>query len=386
MWHRWTLFCSTCLHDKSLQKLAIAIAISFVLHLFLLGSAYLSLPALDSVTTQVLTAELVTKEPAKNLLEPVTKAPEVVTPEIKKSEVKPFVEPEQTNKALEPEVTAEPTGTEQTASAEPALDNTPIPTAENPPQENQTDLGLEINTQAYKYVETEFDVRTDIDANVKSSAAGRAKMVYQLLPNAEYYQIDSLMEPSGIASLFISDLVQKSTGLLTDRGLQPINFLYQYGDKADKTYKATFDWDNVKLKMQTAKGEKQVPLEKGAQDLLSFMYQFMFVPPLNDMQLYITNGKKLSHYEYSFEGEAIIFSKMGNLNTIHIARSNANNDDKIELWLALDYQYVPVKIRKSEKNGKVYELLVTSLKTTKPDLQNNQQLNKSASQPIDADN
>jgi len=105
---------------------------------------------------------------------------------------------------------------------------------------------------------------------------------------------------------------------------------------------------------------------EGTQDLLSFMYQFMFVPPLQTMQLSITNGRKLGVYDYSFEGEEIIATKMGNLNTIHILRSADEGDEKTELWLALDYQYVPVKIRKTEKEGKVYELLVTSLKTENP--------------------
>lgn len=368
MRHRWTLFCSTLFQDKSVQRLLAAVVISLILHLFLLGKFYLSLPNLDNVTTHFLTAKLVLIEPVKAVVKPIEKkSKEVAQSPNDRSEVKELAEsaPNNQDSELEIETTSEPSEvvTEQTVAAEQLLE----PPLEIPLQENAIDLGVEVNTNAYKYVETEFDVRTDIEANVKSSPDGRAKMVYQLLPNAEYYQIDSLMKANGLAALFISDLVQMSTGLLTDKGLRPNIFLYQYGKKADKTYKATFDWDNEKLKMQTAKGEKQVPLKSGAQDLLSFMYQFMFLPPLNDMQLNITNGKKLSHYEYSFEGEAIIFSKMGNFDTIHIARSNVDSDEKIELWLALDYQYVPVKIRKSEKNGKVYELLVTSLKTTKPE-------------------
>ena len=39
---------------------------------------------------------------------------------------------------------------------------------------------------------------------------------------------------------------------------------------------------------------------------------------------------------------------------------------KTELWLSLDYQYVPVKIREREKDGKIYELVIKSLKTENP--------------------
>lgn len=380
MWRRWIMIYATFLQDKSLQRLAIAVVISLIVHLFLLGKFSLRLPTLDKPSTDYLTAELVLTEPAKPTVKTVK---QVQKPQAKVPVEEPVQDDTEFENPVNPVLSSQSLGnlniTELLASqkalvTEQTISNTPPNlSAENTTEELPIDFATAINTEAYQYVETEFDVRTDIDANVKSSPAGRAKMVYQLFPNTAYYQIDSLMAPSGLASLFISDLLQKSTGLLTDQGLRPNSFLYQYGNKADKTYQARFDWDNATLRMQTAKGEKQAPLENGAQDLLSFMYQFMFIPPLNDMQLYVTNGKKLSYYEYSFEGEANISSKMGDIKTIHIARSNADNDDKIELWLALDYQYVPVKIRKTEKNGKVYELLVTSLKTTKPDQSTNPQ-------------
>ena len=72
------------------------------------------------------------------------------------------------------------------------------------------------------------------------------------------------------------------------------------------------------------------------------------------MQLNITNGKKVGVYDYSFEGEEVISTKMGELNTVHLLRSSAEKEKTTELWLALDYQYVPVKIRETEKDGKVY--------------------------------
>jgi hypothetical protein len=92
----------------------------------------------------------------------------------------------------------------------------------------------------------------------------------------------------------------------------------------------------------------------------------MFIPPPQNMQLNITNGKKLDIYQYFFAGEETINSKMGELRTVHIYRDNNDNDERSELWLALDYQYVPVKIRKTEQENKVYELLATSIKTESP--------------------
>lgn len=231
------------------------------------------------------------------------------------------------------------------------------------------DIGIIVNSDAYHYVETIFDVRTDINASVRSSPAGKATVVYELLANSKTYQLKSLMQAKGLAALVIPDLLQTSKGSINNGGLQPEHYLYQFGTKKNKTNRADFDWEQKKLNLHNAKGAQTVALTNGAQDLLSFMYQFMFVAPLQTMHLNITNGKKLSQYAYSFAGEETIDTKMGNLSSIHLVNTASGSDEKTELWLSLDYQYVPVKIRKTEKDGRVYELLVTALKTEKPDFE-----------------
>lgn len=237
-------------------------------------------------------------------------------------------------------------------------------------QEDDTTLAtsepFEVNERAYTYVESYFDVRTDINAAPDAGAMGKAKIVFQLTDNNTRYQIDSVTSPKGLAAIFIANLTQKSVGKITLRGLQPAQYVYQFGERADKTYHADFDWDHAQLNFTSINGTQRVMLVDGAQDLLSFMYQFMYEPPLSHLQFHITNGKKLTPYNYLFEGETLVETKMGPLNTIHIARENADQDEKTDLWLAVDYQYLPVKIRKTLKNGKVYELLARELLTKAP--------------------
>jgi hypothetical protein len=98
----------------------------------------------------------------------------------------------------------------------------------------------------------------------------------------------------------------------------------------------------------------------------------MYVAPLQTMQIPIATGKKLAIYDYSFEGEESLNIKLGELKTIHIVHSGNNDEEKTELWLAIDYQYVPVKIRKIEKNGKVYEMVATRINTNRPTVDNSQ--------------
>lgn len=175
------------------------------------------------------------------------------------------------------------------------------------------------------------------------------------------YVLTSIAEPKGLLALALSDLTQKSEGTVTEQGLKPATFLYRYGKNPDKAQRATFDWETGKLLMETGSRRQEVPLTDGVQDLMSFMYQFMFVPPLQEMQLAITNGKRLKTYAYGFEGEETLQTPFGEVRCLHIGRTGGDGEEKTDLWLAADYHYLPVKISKTEKDGTVLERIATRL-------------------------
>jgi len=175
------------------------------------------------------------------------------------------------------------------------------------------------------------------------------------------YVLTSIAEPKGLVALVLSDLTQKSEGTVTEQGLKPATFIYRYGKNPDKAQRATFNWETGKLLMETGSRRQEVPLTDGVQDLMSFMYQFMFVPPLQEMQLAITNGKRLKTYAYGFDGEETLQTPFGEVRCLHIGRSSDDGEEKTDLWLAADYHYLPVKISKTEKDGTVLERIATRL-------------------------
>lgn len=217
--------------------------------------------------------------------------------------------------------------------------------------------------QAAAYIEADFELKRSVNGDTVAGTVGEAHISYKA-DGSGRYSIKSVAQAKGFAALFVSgQLRQESEGRITDQGLQPERFLYQYGNDAAKAQRASFDWTAGKLVMESAKGQTTARLVPGTQDLLSFMYQFMFTPPLQEMSLSVTNGKRLRTYDYSFEGEEQISTKMGDFRTLHIAKRSADGQDKTEVWLAMDYQYIPVKIRKTEDSGNVIEQIVTRLST-----------------------
>jgi Protein of unknown function (DUF3108) len=371
MWNKWLAL----KQEPAYKRLGIALCISALLHFFLVGNFYKLLPEnkpeLHTIEARLQMPKVVAKpeatlpaetppKPEKPAKAKPVKAPKPVEPDASE-EVKPTEEPLPVENTAPPPIIVSSDATPSPRLSEPlATSGGATDTAQNEPQQ-PIDEGMVINENAYQYVETTFNVSTKIDG----SPEGKATMTYNLI-DGQHYQIISVAKAGGLAALVLSELLQTSEGALTKTGLQPNKFTYNYGDKASKSRLATFDWQTKTVVMETAAGVQTEQLPDEAQDLLSFMYQFMYVPPLHKMQIPIVNGRSLRTYDYSFEGESSIPLPMGEVNTIHIQHSNNENEEKIELWLAVDYQYLPVKILKIDKNGKIYEFTASRINKERP--------------------
>lgn len=349
--------------DPSYKRLGIAVILSAIVHAFLFDGVNFHLPSFfDDIEPLQARIQLNNAKPAQ------IEKPKQESEVIKQQPIKPDkpVEPPKAEELVEPQEVIETTeqpSPEKVVTDEVAVE--PSPTENLPPKEAtspQTEETYKVlNENAYQYVETEFEVHTEPDG----SAQGVAKITHEVV-ESNLYNLSFVIEPKGVAALFVSNLFQTSKGLLTSTGLQPNSYSYQYGDKTEKSRTANFDWQNKKLELITAKGSKIEELPDGTQDLLSFMYQFMYVPPLEKMQINIANGKKLTIYVYSFEGEEPVILPSGEFRTIHIVHTGNNVDEKTELWLAIDYQHIPIKIVKTEKEGRYYEFIATRISTTRP--------------------
>ena len=230
---------------------------------------------------------------------------------------------------------------------------------------DQTSLGSEKNqisdnekkeTQ-YKKVAIAYDVRRSLDG----SPVGEAKTVY-LFDQNNRYSLRNEVEAKGFVSLFYwNKLVQTSEGLVSPDGLKPTNYHYQFGSKIDNL--ALFDWESKKI-ITTVNGKSnEYDLLEGSQDMLSFMYQFMFEPPLTKMKIYITNGKNYKSYDYAYIGDELIETEADKIISMHIAKFNYSNEERIDLWLAKDFRYIPIKIRKTEKDGSILDQTAKKIET-----------------------
>lgn len=202
--------------------------------------------------------------------------------------------------------------------------------------------------------------RVEIEFGGFNGGKGRGKQTFEFMPDGHYKLSAEMSMP---VILFISGSIEQSSeGLVTPAGLQPVAFRQK--TTGGKPQLASFDWTANRVTLDTGKRVDILDLPPGTQDFLSFMYQFMFVPPLEQMRLNVVTGKKLKTYVYEFEGEESLPTKMGPLQTWHIGRSGGDGDEKTEIWLAVEHRNLPVRIRKTEKDGSAIDLIATRLNIT----------------------
>lgn len=174
--------------------------------------------------------------------------------------------------------------------------------------------------------------------------------------DGERYKLESLTKGIGVYALFGTRRLY-SEGEVTADGLRPTHFEQQQGEPR-KAVAADFDWAANTLTMKYKGKTNTAPLEPGAQDILSFAYQFMFKPPQGDeVVMPVTTGRKMRTYRYRVAERDVAVDKY---KTVHLVNAEQNEDQK-ELWLGADAHHIPVRITMKDDNGAKIEQTLTSL-------------------------
>lgn len=169
------------------------------------------------------------------------------------------------------------------------------------------------------------------------------------------YRLQSRIETSGLAALF-KPLRQEheSRGQMGPAGLQPIHFsVLRNGQPRGED--ADFDWPAGEVLLE--RDGSRHPLHPGSQDVLSLNYQLAYLSRLEEgIRIGVVTGKKYEHYALDALGEEDIDTPAGRFRTLHL---RAAGETLTEIWLALDHQRLPVKIRFTDKKGDSYSQVLS---------------------------
>ncbi len=184
----------------------------------------------------------------------------------------------------------------------------------------------------------------------------------RLKHDGERYRVYSDTIPQGIATLFIDNIRRESTGSITVDGLRPVSFVERGRKKGTRV--AEFDWTNNKLRLIHGESNQTVDLPQGSIDQVSLPYAFAFAEKIpEEFSVHVTDGRRLKKYRYRVIGRERINSALGEIETIHIGRvEDADSKRNFEFWVAVEQHYLPVQVRFTDKKGRQFDSVVTSIR------------------------
>lgn len=348
---------------RSYGKLAVALGLSLLSHLFIASGAGWNLPMLVEHEPVRLNARLVPGVPA-----PET-APEDVQPEAQAAvepQPRPKPKPEKPRPA-KPEIPV----------PAPALDQTPIISAAGAPsdelkvEENQKDVsrGAEVSDAL-----PTADAATAEDAGASLPNLPRTATIQfsLILGNIQVgqavetwrhdghsYSLQIVMETTGAARLFKAlTITQTSDGSVGMQGLRPER--YRYEQTGRTTSDTVFDWDQMKVLMEQGDKRREFPLQYGAQDILSLAYQVGLFHDFRPSQIGVATGKNFNQYALAWIGEEQVRTAAGEVRAI-LVRTTQDDGQATDVWIAPGLHNLPVRIRYTDRKGTATELIASAI-------------------------
>lgn len=178
---------------------------------------------------------------------------------------------------------------------------------------------------------------------------------------SRYTLVSETRASGALKMLWPGTIRLESSGLITPQGLRPTQFQHARSDAPHKLATARLDWTQRSIAWQY-KGKSWTAdgLQNGAQDQLSQVYQFMFLPRLPaDFSLQVVSGRNLNDYRYARRDGGAIQTPLGTLNTRQYQRIGHKPDEKaITVWIAPDRNNLPVQVRVHEDGVTLEQRLV----------------------------
>lgn len=208
------------------------------------------------------------------------------------------------------------------------------------------------------------EVRAEYSVSRGSTRLGTVTETFRR--EGDRYAITSETVAAGALGWIIRDkLVVVSEGTIGNMGLRPERYAFSREKAPKKNIKATFTWPVESGGTMTSQFDgktQQFSVEPGTQDRLSILYQFMISPPGRDrIEAWMTNGRSVTRYSYERRGTEMIQTPVGMYEALHIHRKDGEDGNEIDLWLAQDRHFVPLRIRLTHKDGTKDEQSLQSL-------------------------
>ena len=184
------------------------------------------------------------------------------------------------------------------------------------------------------------------------------------LPTKNTYQI--LTETH--ANLFGKILDASSIGAIDSFGLAPEKFVEKRFGKQPTT--TTFDRDAKTIRFTAS--QETYSIKGGEQDRTSATWQLVAqaraagdqFKPGSEWKMFVAGRRDAEPWSFKVIAIEKITTAMGEQNTIHISKAPPpdSKDQTLDIWLAPDLEWYPVRLKFSDANGEFIDQMLESVK------------------------
>ncbi|BBB30075.1 DUF3108 domain-containing protein [Neptunomonas japonica] len=170
------------------------------------------------------------------------------------------------------------------------------------------------------------------------------------------------------ASALIASIDEKSTVVFNNSEVTPQKYHYKklvLGKKREA--KLAFDWANMSVKNDVDDKPWKMDIPAKAQDKLSYQLQMRLdlkAGKKGPFSYKIADGGRLKEYDFKIIGEEKIQSPLGEFDTIKVEMDRGPKAArKTYIWYAPKLDYMIIKLKQIEGDGKTYALQLKSMET-----------------------
>jgi hypothetical protein len=159
--------------------------------------------------------------------------------------------------------------------------------------------------------------------------------------------------------------VQTSKGSITENGLAPLRF----GDKASRGSEVAAHFQRDKNTVSFSSNSPEVALLPNAQDQLSIFLQLSAMlagepgrfPTGSILSFQAIGPRSSENWAFEIQNTEEITLPGGKVQALHLVRMPMGGyEQRVELWLATEIAYLPLRIKLVQSNGDLAELLWAS--------------------------
>lgn len=169
------------------------------------------------------------------------------------------------------------------------------------------------------------------------------------------YRYSALTLPVGLTAVIRRDEISEvSRGKVQSNRVIPEHYRYHHqGDDRPRLVELMFDWKQGRVTNHSRGSSWSMEVARGTQDKFSQRLALMLAVAngRQSIELPVADGGRTKNYQFRLLGEETVEVEAGLFQALKLERSKNGRPSSVSLWLAPTLHYLPVMVKKREKDG-----------------------------------